>query len=152
MQQPVLLSPNFRTNCRHIFMQSPWCVTVARGIGRLAWQDEFFVTNPLDVKENYEHALDFASHLYRLFRSRWVWTFRVRLMLSFPNACLIIVRVSLFPRYPQNIMLLLCWIHRKIASGQILKLKLNFMVWVRERTIPTERPPLVGEMIVNLCG
>jgi hypothetical protein len=24
------------------------------------------------------------------------------------------------------------------------------MVWVRERTIPTERPPLVGEVIANL--
>jgi hypothetical protein len=26
------------------------------------------------------------------------------------------------------------------------------MVWVRERTIPTERPPLVGEVIANFCG
>jgi hypothetical protein len=25
----------------------------------------------------------------------------------------------------------------------------NFMVWVRERTIPTERPPLIGEVIAN---
>jgi hypothetical protein len=25
------------------------------------------------------------------------------------------------------------------------------MVWVRERTIPTERPPLVGEVIANFC-
>jgi hypothetical protein len=30
--------------------------------------------------------------------------------------------------------------------------KANSMVWVRERTIPTERPPLVGEVIANLCG
>jgi hypothetical protein len=29
---------------------------------------------------------------------------------------------------------------------------LNSMVWDRERTIPTERPPLVGEVIVNFCG
>jgi hypothetical protein len=28
----------------------------------------------------------------------------------------------------------------------------NYMVWVRERTIPTERPPLVGEVIANFCG
>jgi hypothetical protein len=28
----------------------------------------------------------------------------------------------------------------------------NSMVWVRERTIPTERSPLVGEVIANLCG
>jgi hypothetical protein len=26
------------------------------------------------------------------------------------------------------------------------------MVWVRERTKPTERPPLVGEVIANFCG
>jgi hypothetical protein len=32
------------------------------------------------------------------------------------------------------------------------KLKLNSMVWVREWTIPTDRPPLVGEAIANLCG
>jgi hypothetical protein len=30
--------------------------------------------------------------------------------------------------------------------------KKNSMVWVREQTIPTERPPLVGEVIANLCG
>jgi hypothetical protein len=30
--------------------------------------------------------------------------------------------------------------------------KKNSMVWVRERTIPTERPLLVGEVIVNFCG
>jgi hypothetical protein len=28
----------------------------------------------------------------------------------------------------------------------------NSMVWVRERTIPTERPPLVGEVIANFFG
>jgi hypothetical protein len=28
----------------------------------------------------------------------------------------------------------------------------NSTVWVRERTIPTERPPLVGEVIANFCG
>jgi hypothetical protein len=57
------------------------------------------------VKENDEHALDFALHLPRHFRSRWVCTFRVRLLLSSPNACLIIARVSvaLFPRFAQNL-------------------------------------------------
>jgi hypothetical protein len=33
-----------------------------------------------------------------------------------------------------------------------LSAKTNSMVWVRERTIPTERPPLVGELIANFCG
>jgi hypothetical protein len=30
--------------------------------------------------------------------------------------------------------------------------RINSMAWVRERTIPTERPPLVGEVIANFCG
>jgi hypothetical protein len=30
------------------------------------------------------------------------------------------------------------------------KLKKNSIVWVRERTIPAERPPLVGEVIANV--
>jgi hypothetical protein len=34
-------------------------------------------------------------------------------------------------------------------KSHLSKLKLNSMVWVRERTIPTERPPLVGEVIAN---
>jgi hypothetical protein len=33
----------------------------------LACQDELFVNNPLDVKENYEHALDFTFHLSRTY-------------------------------------------------------------------------------------
>jgi hypothetical protein len=33
-----------------------------------------------------------------------------------------------------------------------LKLKLNSMALVRERTIPTERPPLVDEVSANFCG
>jgi hypothetical protein len=30
--------------------------------------------------------------------------------------------------------------------------KLNSLTWVRERTVPTEWPPLVGEVSVNFCG
>jgi hypothetical protein len=30
--------------------------------------------------------------------------------------------------------------------------KIHSMVWVRERTIPIERPPLVGELFANFCG
>jgi hypothetical protein len=32
------------------------------------------------------------------------------------------------------------------------KLKLNSVALVREQTIPTERPPLVGEVSANVCG
>jgi hypothetical protein len=31
-------------------------------------------------------------------------------------------------------------------------LKLNSVAWVRERTTPTERPLLVGEVSANVCG
>jgi hypothetical protein len=41
--------------------------------------------------------------------------------------------------------------HEIIRRHKKLK-KLNSMFWVRERTIPTERPPLVGEVIANFCG
>ena len=34
----------------------------------------------------------------------------------------------------------------------ILKKKLNSVALVRERTIPTERPPPVGEVSANFCG
>jgi hypothetical protein len=34
-------------------------------------------------------------------------------------------------------------------SYNILSLELNSVVWVRERTLPTERPPLVGEVSAN---
>jgi hypothetical protein len=34
----------------------------------------------------------------------------------------------------------------------IPKTKLNSVALVRERTIPTERPPLVGEVSANVCG
>jgi hypothetical protein len=41
---------------------------------------------------------------------------------------------------------------REFAAMTTRHPKLNSMVLVRERTIPTERPPLVGEVIANLCG
>jgi hypothetical protein len=37
-----------------------------------------------------------------------------------------------------------------MASLSPSKLKLNSVVWVHERTIPTEQPPIVGEVIANL--
>jgi hypothetical protein len=66
MQQPVLLSPKFEAKSLHIFMQSQWSVTVVYRIDCLFCQDEFFVNIPLGVKENYEHGLDFALHLFHL--------------------------------------------------------------------------------------
>jgi hypothetical protein len=49
------------------------------------------------------------------------------------------------------------WLPNDNGSRTALKsiretINLNSMLWVRERTIPTERPPLVGEVIANFCG
>jgi hypothetical protein len=41
--------------------------TVVCGINCSACLEAFFVYNPLDVKENVEHALDFALHLSHFF-------------------------------------------------------------------------------------
>jgi hypothetical protein len=52
---------------------------------------------------------------------------------------------------------LFCIVHKfdpkwVITQTHIKITKLNSMVWVRERTIPTERPPFVGEVIANFWG
>jgi hypothetical protein len=44
----------------HTFSPSHYKTSVVCGIDRLVWQDEFFMNIPLDVKENDEHACDFA--------------------------------------------------------------------------------------------
>jgi hypothetical protein len=49
---------------------------------------------------------------------------------------------GIFTRYGQ----------RPYRDSNLTKLKLNYVALVRERTIPTERPPLVGEVSANLCG
>jgi hypothetical protein len=66
-------------------------------------------------------------------------------------------RVRVFPpnRFPQpssaislapNLLFECTKVHTKT------KKKANSMVRVRERTIPIELPPLVGEVIANFCG
>jgi hypothetical protein len=38
------------------------------------------------------------------------------------------------------------------SMGKVTTQKKNSMIWVSERTIPTEPPLLVGEVIANFCG
>jgi hypothetical protein len=40
----------------------------------------------------------------------------------------------------------------RVVTGLLKKLNLNSVALVRERTIPTERPPPVGEVSANFCG
>jgi hypothetical protein len=39
-----------------------------------------------------------------------------------------------------------------LCSYRFVQTPLNSMALVRERTIPTERPPPVGEVSANFCG
>jgi hypothetical protein len=42
--------------------------------------------------------------------------------------------------------------HSMLETCREMKLINNSVAYVRERTIPTERPPLVGEVSANFCG
>jgi hypothetical protein len=44
------------------------------------------------------------------------------------------------------------YVFKKRLKRLIKKLKQNSVALVRERTIPTERPPPVGEVSANFCG
>jgi hypothetical protein len=45
------------------------------------------------------------------------------------------------------------WSRYVAKSGEDrIKIKLNPVALLRERTLPTERPPLIGEVCVNFCG
>jgi hypothetical protein len=59
------------------------------------------------------------------------------------------------PRYsflfPVNGLLYELWV-KNYERYKYIYIYINSMVWVRERTIHVERPPLVGEVIANFCG
>jgi hypothetical protein len=49
----------------------------------------------------------------------------------------------------------LCVLHDPISKGHLRVWRYviqSYVVWICERTIPAERPPLVGEVSVNFCG
>jgi len=45
-----------------------------------------------------------------------------------------------------------CNLTNTIRPDESFSSKLNSVALVRERTIPTERPPPVGEVSANFCG
>jgi hypothetical protein len=49
---------------------------------------------------------------------------------------------------PLKILKIQCWkVNAQIRIAMSFSIKLNFVALVRERTMPTERPPLVGEVV-----
>jgi hypothetical protein len=58
--------------------------------------------------------------------------------------------------FKKNVGVLQFWLiaslQDDIEAASVVPRKKNSLNWGRERTIPTERPPLVGEVIANFCG
>jgi hypothetical protein len=79
------------------------------------------VNNPIDVKENGEHALDFALPSSRPFSASLSLDFPCKARALFPerlsNHCQGLR--STFPSFAQNLMHTRCRIHCQIASCQI---------------------------------
>jgi hypothetical protein len=115
MQQPVLLLPKFRAKSFPIFMQSQYCadltVLPSRTNSLQAIPLMSKKTMSMSLSRLLQSAMNRAYHLSTC----------LRLMLSSLNTCLIIARVSFqfFLRLAQNLILFLCRIRLKIASGQI---------------------------------
>jgi hypothetical protein len=74
--------------------------------------------------------LTFALHLFRFLVSV-SFNFRVRGMVSFPNACLIAARVSgaLFPRFAQNLSMLGRYVFGHNWTTQTNRLKLLYILY-----------------------
>jgi hypothetical protein len=67
------------------------------------------------------------------------------------------VAFNLFGRIPPHVISLQLFTPKFLVFNSsykqsIIKQQTSFLALVRERTIPTERPPLVGEFSVNFCG
>jgi hypothetical protein len=96
-------------------------VTVVSGNDCLGSKDEFFMNNPLTVKENDDHALYFDLNLSRPFPISVSLNFPYTAHAVFPerssNHCQSLHRT--FPRFVKKLMLFVCRINREIASGQI---------------------------------
>jgi hypothetical protein len=108
----------------HFYTVSVQRLTVVCGIDCLACQVKLFVNNPLDVKENYEHADNFALHLSLfLFLASVSLGFPCRDHAFFPD-CLSNhcqgLHHTFFKICKKNLMLLLSQTHCKIASARYM--------------------------------
>jgi hypothetical protein len=114
MQQLVLLSPKFWGEIFTDFF------TVVCGNDCLAWQDEFFMNNPIDVEENDEHALYVAFSPVSPFLVLLSLDFLCTVHAFFPkclsNHCQAIRHSfsEIFTKFDAH-SLFLCQIQRKIA-------------------------------------
>jgi hypothetical protein len=90
---------------------------------------------PCDLVERYSNLEKLASSIFKVEKSVKIGSFTLDYIVS-------------HPRRMQCSNVIVWEVQRKEGS----KTKLNSIIWVHERTIPTEGPPLVGEVIANFCG
>jgi hypothetical protein len=82
--------------------------------------DSALITSiPLMSKKMMSMLFNLLFACLAFYRSKWVWTFCVRLMFSSPNACLIIAKfsVAIFLRFAQNLMHTQCSFVEFIAKS-----------------------------------
>jgi hypothetical protein len=138
----------------HIFKQSPLSVTAEYIIDCFTCQEEFIMNNPIDVKVDDEHALDFALYLFSICpEPSMPYKHRARLMLSSPNACLLNTRVSfaVFSRFAQHLMLFIFQAHRQIALGQIHDFKCKDVKYQHVHPDMLVMSPTVPSRCCNCC-
>jgi hypothetical protein len=113
MQQPALVAKARDKVFAHVRAAAVKLHTNLRN-SLFSCQNEFLWTIPLMSRKMMSMLLTLLSTCLAILRTRRVYTIRVRLVDSSPNACLIIVRVSeaLLPKFAQNLALFLCRIRR----------------------------------------
>jgi hypothetical protein len=117
---------------------------LTRPIGTIDNASEFHSSNTvLEPGSRYQLFWEF-SWLF-LSPSRKIHAFYLKLVLK---------HVRLFADSLLSIssLHLISYTYQHIIVKYKTKKQTNPMVWFRERTIPTERPPLLGEVIANFCG
>jgi hypothetical protein len=100
-----------------------------------------------------KHDQTFAGKLNGFFNSNLAWRYKLKDAansggsLCWPGIITTASTVALRDCSGKGAFLAMLLSNRKCNTK-----KKNYMVWVRERTIPTERPQLVGEVIANFYG
>jgi hypothetical protein len=92
-----------------------------------------------DLMDFWVQRYKWSVHWINLARNRQKWWDFVNTLMHI----LVKQKESKSAKWSSNIFQIIIFINET---------KKNSVAWIRERTIPTERPPLVGEASANFCG
>jgi hypothetical protein len=148
---PLLLG-NERQICYVGRVDASWNVSKRAWVHQFVWLDKLRQFQKLNCRTMY---ITLCSPL-RAQKTDWtVITTAVRYWNPIPRkGFLNLTRVTASGncKDPGANVLVGYWLLQWYAVRRPLTRKKNSVVWVRKRTIPTERPPLLGEVIANFCG